>query len=417
MIPYIQTKAATREEINATDVYLKQEGRNTCTLSSAAMMLRRAAYLSGKSDWNKITESSIKSTAWTSGLKNNFTYDGMNVVNAKFKSSGDKTSELIELLENHPEGIVIHKQGSGQHAVLLTDYTDGVFYCADPVQGRPLGRIPLSLAYSVTVNNISQYWYIKSPKIPEYNNNNPVGVIDSCGADYGEISVNGWAFDKDDCSKSLEIHVYIGGGPGSGAPGYKIIADKERKDVNQVYGTGEYHGYEGKIKTDLVGRQTLYIYAINIGHGENILLGTREVDIPIDNSAPQIINAKITGVDYSGYTVSCEVEDNTGVDRVQFPTWTVYNGQDDITSNWQISSAVSGQKDGDTYYYRVNIKDHNDEKGEYVTHIYAYDKYGNYSAVEVKATVPSKVESIAIVDENGLSARGVVINGYNSSKN
>ena len=39
--------AATYEEINQDQVFLKQEQRGTCTLASTAMMLRRAALLKG----------------------------------------------------------------------------------------------------------------------------------------------------------------------------------------------------------------------------------------------------------------------------------------------------------------------------------------------------------------------------------
>ena len=38
---------------------------------------------------------------------------------------------LIQLLAEHPEGIVLYDRRQ-PHAVLLTDYTDGVFYCSDP---------------------------------------------------------------------------------------------------------------------------------------------------------------------------------------------------------------------------------------------------------------------------------------------
>ena len=45
------------------------------------------------------------------------------------------------------------------HAVLLTDYTDGVFYCSDPSNGVASGRVPLSAA-SISIGGASCYWYI-----------------------------------------------------------------------------------------------------------------------------------------------------------------------------------------------------------------------------------------------------------------
>ena len=45
MVP--SAMAATLEEINQDEVFLKQQQRGTCTLASTAMMLRRAAMRTG----------------------------------------------------------------------------------------------------------------------------------------------------------------------------------------------------------------------------------------------------------------------------------------------------------------------------------------------------------------------------------
>ena len=42
--------------------YFKQSRGGTCTLASAAMMLRRRAYFDGLSDWTNVTENSVRST-------------------------------------------------------------------------------------------------------------------------------------------------------------------------------------------------------------------------------------------------------------------------------------------------------------------------------------------------------------------
>lgn len=92
-----------------------------------------------------------------------------------------------------------------------------------------------------------------------------------------------------------------------------------------------------------------------------------------DTTPPSISNIKITQVDRTGYTVECDVADNVGVRNVAFPTWTTYNGQDELL--W-----VDGTLSGNHAWYRVNIADHNNEAGEYITHIYAYDDAGNASS-------------------------------------
>ena len=63
-------------------------------------------------------------------------------------------------MQEHPEGIVLYDR-SQPHAVLLTDYTNGVFYCSDPANGVSEGRVPLSSA-SISIAGASCYWYITS---------------------------------------------------------------------------------------------------------------------------------------------------------------------------------------------------------------------------------------------------------------
>ena len=57
--------------------YFKQSRGGTCTLASAAMMLRRRAYMDGLEDWFDVTENSVRSSAWSGGLAHNFTYNAM----------------------------------------------------------------------------------------------------------------------------------------------------------------------------------------------------------------------------------------------------------------------------------------------------------------------------------------------------
>ena len=107
--------------------YFKQSRGGTCTLASAAMMLRRRAYFDGLTDWSSVTENSVRGTAWANGLSHSFTYKEMQVGYATLPSSKvEKIQTLITLLSQHPEGIVLYDR-SQPHAVLLTDYTNGVF--------------------------------------------------------------------------------------------------------------------------------------------------------------------------------------------------------------------------------------------------------------------------------------------------
>ena len=141
--------------------YFKQSRGGTCTLASAAMMLRRRAYLDGLNDWVDVTENSVKSSAWSGGLSHSFNYKAMQVGYATLPSgNAEKTQVLVELLAQHPEGIVLYDRRQ-PHAVLLTDYTDGVFYCSDPAGSVSSGRVPISAA-SISIGSSSCYWYITS---------------------------------------------------------------------------------------------------------------------------------------------------------------------------------------------------------------------------------------------------------------
>ena len=113
----------------------------------------------------------------------------------------------------------------------------------------------------------------------------------------------------------------------------------------------------------------------------------------IDKTAPTATNIEIKNVTPAGYDVYVYgVKDNgSGVNRVQFPTWTEAKGQDDIQPNWQTGASSKGTKqaDGTTWIYHVNITDHKTEAGEYNTHIYAYDNLENVKCIGTKKiTVP-----------------------------
>ena len=160
--------AVTAEELNQDGVFLKQERSGTCTLASTAMMLRRAAMRRGDVDWSQITEQACREAFWINGvgLPHRFTYDGMTVSHGRLPGGGANRQILSDMLAQHPEGIVIHATGV-PHAVLLTDCIDGVFYCADPAQSYPLGRIPVDQAYGTRVENSFAYWSVVATEGPK----------------------------------------------------------------------------------------------------------------------------------------------------------------------------------------------------------------------------------------------------------
>lgn len=155
--------AATYEEINQDAVFLKQEQRGTCTLASTAMMLRRAAMLNGDENWAQITEASCREAFWLAGrgLPYSFSYGDMTVGHARLPGGEANVQVLIDLLEAHPEGIMLHA-ACVPHGILLTEYKDGQFYCADPSEYAGEGIIPIEEAWGTRVENSNAYWYVTS---------------------------------------------------------------------------------------------------------------------------------------------------------------------------------------------------------------------------------------------------------------
>lgn len=154
--------AAFAEDLRSIDeFYAKQQTSSTCTLASAAMMMRRRAYLDGLDNWDSITESSLRRVAWSYvGLSHDFSMLGIEVQHAYFDKTESVEDQLISLLREHPEGIVVYNR-SVPHAILVTDYTGGVFYCADPSTAAPSGRIPVSSA-TISISGAASYWFVAS---------------------------------------------------------------------------------------------------------------------------------------------------------------------------------------------------------------------------------------------------------------
>lgn len=139
----------------AGEFYFAQNGSGRCTITSVAMMVRRAAFLDDRSDWQSIGLTSVTADGWSSaGVKWHFATSGYEV--GVIDVAGDAES-LRELLAQHPEGIAAYDPGV-PHAVLLTDYDEetDTFYCADPANYYAGSRIPLAESWNGTCHGKSQ---------------------------------------------------------------------------------------------------------------------------------------------------------------------------------------------------------------------------------------------------------------------
>lgn len=233
----------------------------------------------------------------------------------------------------------------------------------------------------IMYNGVERYIAMGLFKRVNERSGEPVTAQDTCIGKEGGVSLTGWAFDWDDPYAALKITLYL-----DGEFAYQGTANVERADVNRnISGDiGDNHGYNLWVPTDKTGDHSYSVWASNVGAGNDKCIASGTVNIPAgDKEAPVISNVKVSNITAEGYDVSCTVTDNVGVNRVVFPTWTALNDQDDIAAEWWDvdHTATRGTRNGNTWSFHVNIADHNNERGAYLTHIYAYDDAGNRSAV------------------------------------
>lgn len=98
----------------------------------------------------------------------------------------------------------------------------------------------------------------------------PIGWLDGIDLVEGGARVTGWAVDPDS-SNAVAVHVYadsafIGGGK----------ANDYRPDVGKAKGVGDYHGFDLLLSLP-AGTRTIRVFAINIGPGRNMLVGSRDL--------------------------------------------------------------------------------------------------------------------------------------------
>lgn len=93
---------------------------------------------------------------------------------------------------------------------------------------------------------------------------------------------------------------------------------------------------------------------------------------------------------------------------MQFPTWTIYGGQDDLIA-WTTNILYTGTNLGnDTWKYHVNISDHNNEAGKYITHVYVLDNNGNW--IVLYTNINAFVETVNYIGSLYLSDADSVFN-------
>ena len=264
------------------------------------------------------------------------------------------------------------------------DKGSGIFgkYSSDPYEGEKCASIAENMDAGIAGKDKNYY---------------TVGIKDANLTTYNKVDVKSL-----NTSNSKTLYTSISN------PAYAFIVRKK----NSVNGYYEIQS-DSALTSDRTGVSSLSVYNYPNDYGYVAINLITLVNIGNDivyqeNQPPKISEAKISNVSATGYTVSCKVESASGLDRVEFPTWTTVNDQDDIT--WGRGTGTKNPDGTYTYTYRVNTSEHGNADGEYNTHIYAYDKNGRltYLALD-KVNVPSLAPKISEAKISNVSATGYTV--------
>lgn len=387
----LHTEAASFEDVNQSSVFVKQQESDTCTLAANVMLLRRTAMMNGSSDWESITESAARSTLWYegAGMRLDYTYKGITVTCVRTPSTAsERRAKMIEVLKEHPEGVVIYDYAY-PHAILLTDYTDGVFYCADPANNVSSGRIPISKAL-VQVEDAESYWYVVSPDVQ---------FTDTLLNEKWEVtSTDG---------------IRLRSGAGTSYTSYTVIPYKTQITVTKkktadgyTWGYTTYNGYTGWCALD---------YA-------------QCIDSSLTNSSAISATSIVKGQEI---TLTGKASGGTGSYQYQMlakhsadSSWTILNGYND-TSTHKWTPAKTG-----TYYVAIKVKDTsgNIVSKEYTLTVNSMTALSNTSTISStniikgqEITLTGKVSGGAgsyryqMVAKHSTDSSWTILNGYNST--
>ena len=190
---------------------------------------------------------------------------------------------------------------------------------------------------------------------------------------------------------------------------FRIYASSDKSNWREVINVGNVKGTSYVTKNITIKPSTLgsfrYIRAKLDSYSNTYnatIDGFRLSVQQVDNGAPYGNAPKIIASDENSFTVEVTgVGDAiSGVSMVRFPTWTKANGQDDI--QW-----YAGTNHGNgRWTYTVNRKNHNNEFGEYITHVYAYDADWAGNSKNLGAVTHSFVDSTPPTVSHTISPSG-----------
>ncbi|MCR5250074.1 MAG: Ig-like domain-containing protein [Lachnospiraceae bacterium] len=305
-------------------------------------------------------------------LKNAYTGKAMDV----YKASLDEGAAITQFTLD----------GSASQYWFLDKKADGSYGIVNNNSGLAVDLMGFNKENGATLGqyiyygNNNQLWYFN-----ELNNDDDV-IYDSGYTDVTQTTarINATLPVVRSCS---DVGFYLGTSPDKMEKHNETIGGRI-KTIWYDLGTGKW--------TSALSKGTTYYYQLYcVIDGITYKTPVNNFTTLGDKIAPNIKQAYITNITQDGYSVVCEATDNIGVTKVCFPTWTEANGQDDLVSDWPNNTKATSSK-GNVYYYDVKISSHNNERGTYITHVYAFDADGNKACVQLSVVVPTYVSGITL---------------------
>ncbi|MCJ0547197.1 GBS Bsp-like repeat-containing protein [Enterococcus cecorum] len=139
------------------------------------------------------------------------------------------------------------------------------------------------------------------------------------------------------------------------------------------------------------GNYTTHVYAWK-NNGTEMAINLGQTNIP---GSPDELKANITNVNQQEgtYDVSIQANAQGGIREVYVPTWSAQD-QSDIV--WY---KAQKQADG-SYKLRMNVRNHKNHRGTYISHVYAYSNRGTVKAISAGETKLNNVLSAEIKNVN-----------------
>ena len=126
----------------------------------------------------------------------------------------------------------------------------------------------------------------------------------------------------------------------------------------------------------------------------NEIVACVSADVPKKESNPPVItDLVVSDLTQNGYTVTASITSSKPISEVLMPTWTDANGQDDLI--WYRTNAYAVNNGLYEASYHVSIADHNNESGQYITHVYVTDSEGRKTVAATGAVIPSVQPPVA----------------------